>query len=131
LVLGRDSNVTLKKPTRNGVSYFSYGRTYYKPSSIRFYGRWHIDTSSSFLWRETQDIHGLVEISRLSRLPLHETSRATIGKCLTSFHLYNATKKGILVPWKPTMSEYPKTLRELFIADRGGLLLEPEIGVHV
>ena len=130
LVLGRDSDVTLKKPTRNGVSYFSYGRTYYKPSSVRFYGRCHIDTSSSFLWRETQDIHGLVEISRLSRLPLHETSRATIGKCLTSFHLYNATKKGILVPWKPTMSEYPKTLRELFIADRGGLILEPEIGVH-
>jgi DNA polymerase-2 len=34
------------------------------------------------------------------------------------------------MPWKPTMSEYPKTLRELFIADRGGLILEPEIGVH-
>ena len=130
LVLSRDTTIPLRRQTKKGTSYFSYGKTYYKPSSIRLYGRLHIDISTSFLWRETQDIHGLVEISRLSRLPLHEVSRATIGKCLTSLHLYNATKKDILVPWKPVISEHLKSLRELFIADKGGIILEPEIGLH-
>jgi DNA polymerase-2 len=132
LSLNRDSDIPLlrKQVTKRGISYFSYGRTYYKPSSIRLYGRLHIDTSTSFVWRETQDVHGLVEISRLSRLPLHEASRATIGKCLTSLHLYNATKNDILIPWKPIISEHIKSIRKLFIADRGGLILEPEIGLH-
>lgn len=132
LSLNRDSDIPLlrKQATKRGISYFSYGRTYYKPSNIRLYGRLHIDTSTSFLWRETQDVHGLIEISRLSRLPLHEVSRATIGKCLTSLHLYNATKNDILIPWKPTISEHIKSIRELFIADRGGLILEPKIGLH-
>lgn len=130
LILGRDLTIPLRGQTKKGTSYFSYGRTYYKPASIRLYGRLHIDINTSFLWRETQDIHGLVEISRLSRLPLHEVSRATIGKCLTSLHLYNATKKDILVPWKPVISEHLKSLKELFIADRGGMILEPEIGLH-
>ncbi|MGZ5470942.1 MAG: hypothetical protein ACXWE0_04655 [Nitrososphaeraceae archaeon] len=45
-------------------------------------------------------------------------------------HLYNATKKEILIPWKPILNEHPKNLLELFLADRGGLILEPEIGLH-
>ena len=66
----------------------------------------------------------------MCRIPLHEASRASIGKCLTSLHLYNATKKEILIPWKPILNEHPKNLLELFLADRGGLILEPEIGLH-
>ena len=34
------------------------------------------------------------------------------------------------VPWKPVIAEHFKTLRELSIADRGGLIYEPEVGVH-
>ncbi|HEY7080567.1 MAG TPA: DNA polymerase domain-containing protein, partial [Nitrososphaeraceae archaeon] len=38
--------------------------------------------------------------------------------------------KGILIPWKPFIAEHFKNLSELFIADRGGFIFEPKIGVH-
>jgi DNA polymerase-2 len=130
LCLSRDNNRPLTNPKRKGNSFVSYGRTYFKPSTIKLFGRIHIDKSNSFTIRTGSDLEGLFEISRLCRIPLHEASRASIGRCLTSLHLYNATKKDLLIPWKPLLNEYPKNMMELFLADRGGLILEPEIGVH-
>jgi DNA polymerase-2 len=129
LNLSRD-NIPLTSPKRKRNSFFSYGRTYFKPSTIKLFGRIHIDKSNSFTIRTGSDLEGLFEISRLCRIPLHEASRASIGKCLTSLHLYNATKKDILIPWKPILNEHPKNLLELFLADRGGMILEPEMGLH-
>ncbi|MGZ5549761.1 MAG: DNA polymerase domain-containing protein [Nitrososphaeraceae archaeon] len=130
LCLSRDNNISLTKPERKGNSFFSYGRTYFRPSTIKLFGRIHIDKSNTFTIRTGSDLEGLFEISRLCRIPLHEASRASIGRCLTSLHLYNATKKGLLIPWKPILFEHPKNMLELFLADRGGLILEPEIGLH-
>jgi len=130
LCLSRDNNIPLTSPKIKGNSFVSYGRTYFKPSTIKLFGRIHIDKSNSFTIRTGSDLEGLFEISRLCRIPLHEASRASIGRCLTSLHLYNATKKGLLIPWKPLLNEHPKNMMELFIADRGGLILEPQIGIH-
>ena len=130
LCLSRENNISLTKPERKGNSFFSYGRTYFRPSTIKLFGRIHIDKSNTFTIRTGSDLEGLFEISRLCRIPLHEASRASIGRCLTSLHLYNATKKGLLIPWKPILFEHPKNMLELFLADRGGLILEPEIGLH-
>jgi DNA polymerase, archaea type len=131
LSLSRDP-IILQSPTKVGTSYFSYGRVYFKPSTIRLYGRIHFDQSNSFeLSNETGGgLHGLYEISRICRLPLHTAARASIGKCLSSLQCYYATRKGILIPWKPVIAEHFKTLQELSIADRGGLIYEPEVGVH-
>jgi DNA polymerase, archaea type len=63
-------------------------------------------------------------------MPLHTAARASIGKCLSSLQFYYATKKEILIPWKPILAEQFKTYDELLAADRGGLIFEPEIGVH-
>jgi DNA polymerase-2 len=63
-------------------------------------------------------------------MPLHTAARASIGKCLSSLQFYYATKKEILIPWKPILAEQFKTYDELLGADRGGLIFEPEIGVH-
>ena len=130
LCLSRDNNKPLTNPKRKGNSFVSYGRTYFKPSTIKLFGRIHIDKSNSFTIRTGSDLEGLFEISRLCRMPLHEASRASIGRCLTSLHLYNATKKDLLIPWKPLLNEHPKNMIQLFLADRGGLILEPQIGVH-
>jgi len=35
LCLGRDNNISLRKPERKGNSFFSYGRTYFRPSTIK------------------------------------------------------------------------------------------------
>ncbi len=129
LVLGREK-VPLQKPKQAGTSFFSYGRMYFKPTTIKLFGRIHIDCKSCFIWNEENDLHGIYEISRVCRMPLQTASRASIGKCMSSLQFYNATKRGLLIPWKPTMAEAFKPRNELLIGDRGGLIFEPEIGVY-
>jgi DNA polymerase, archaea type len=127
LALGREKTA-LKKPGREGTSYFSYGRIHFKPSAVKLQGRIHIDTTNSFTVDET-GLQGLYEVARICRLPLHTASRASIGKCLSSLQFYHATKSDVLIPWKPTVAEHFKTYGELLIADRGGFIFEPRIGV--
>ena len=129
LILGREK-VPLQKPRREGTSFFSYGRMYFKPSAIKLFGRIHIDTKSCFIWNEENDLHGLYEIARVCRMPMQITARASIGKCMSSLQFYNAAKRELLVPWKPVMAEAFKPRNELLIGDRGGLIFEPEVGVY-
>jgi DNA polymerase-2 len=128
LELGREKN-GLIKPSKQGTSYFSYGKIFFKPSTVKLQGRIHIDTDNSFIMAES-GLQGLYELSRICRMPLHTASRASIGKCMSSLQFYHADQKNVLIPWKPTLSEHIKTLEELLIADRGGMILEPRIGVH-
>jgi len=128
LCLSRES-VPLKKPTREGMSYFSYGRVHFRPTAVSLLGRIHIDKSNTFVYNES-GLQGLYEIARLCRMPLHTTARASIGKCLSSLQFYYATQKGILIPWKPVIAEHFKRLGDLLIADRGGFIFEPKIGAH-
>lgn len=129
LVLGREK-VPLQKPKQAGTSFFSYGRIYFKPTAIKLLGRIHIDCKSCFIWNEENDLHGIYEIARVCRMPMQTASRASIGRCMSSLQFYNATKRGLLIPWKPVMAEAFKPRNELLIGDRGGLIFEPEVGVY-
>ncbi len=129
LCLSRDRSVPLVRSAKEGTSYFSYGRIHFKPSAARLHGRVHLDTQNSFIWDEA-GLAGLYEVARVCRMPLHTASRASIGKCMSSLQFYHATKNGILIPWKPMIAEHFKTYQELLVADRGGFIFEPEIGVH-
>jgi len=128
LVLDRDG-ISMKLPSKGGTSYFSYGRIHYKPSAIKFCGRVHIDINTSFAYSEA-GFDGLFELSRICRMPLHTSSRASIGKALSSLQFYHASKIDLLVPWKPTLVEHFKDRNELLMADRGGFIFEPKVGVH-
>ena len=130
LVFGREPNHPLFEPKQKGTSYFAYGQIHYKPTAVKLLGRIHIDISNCFIWEHEQSIQGLYEIARTCRLPLQTAARASIGKCMSSVQFYNATQRELLIPWKPTVSEIFKTSKKLFIGDRGGLILEPIIGVH-
>lgn len=116
-------------PSYQGNTYSQYGKIFYKPAKIELLGRVHLDSDNSFVFRET-GMHGFYEIARVCRMPLHVAFRASIGKCLTSLQCYHATKDDILTPWHPDVAEHPKTLEDLLIADRGGLYLVPELGLH-
>ncbi len=130
LVFGREPNHPILKPKHKGNSYFSYGQIHFKPTSVKLLGRIHIDKSNCFIWKHEKSIHGLYEIARTCRLPLQTAARASIGKCMSSVQFYNATQRNLLIPWKPTVSEIFKTRMNLFLGDRGGLILEPRIGVY-
>ncbi len=128
LMLSRDQ-IPLSMPARKGITYFSYGRIHYRAASIMLYGRIHVDASNSLIHNPSA-LHGLYELARVCRLPLHTVSRSTIGRALTSMQFYLAHKRGLLVPWKPSHLEKVKTIKELVVADRGGLIIEPRVGVH-
>lgn len=128
LIIDRDGTV-LEAPAKKGSSYFSYGKILFKPSAMKLRGRIHLDTTSSFVCRES-GLDGFYEVSRVCRLPLHTASRASIGKALSSLQFYHATKEGMLIPWKPVLAESFKSRAELLVADRGGFIFEPELGVH-
>jgi len=128
LILDRDGKV-MKLPSKAGTSYFSYGWIHYKPSAMKLCGRVHIDINTSFAYSEA-GFEGLFELSRICRMPMHTSSRASIGKALSSLQFYHASKIGLLVPWKPTLVESFKDRNELLMADRGGFIFEPKVGVH-
>jgi DNA polymerase-2 len=128
LLMSREK-IKLAIPSYEGTSYLSYGKVYFKPATITLLGRIHLDSHNSFVWKES-GMHGFYEVARVCRMPLHAAFRASIGKCLSSLQFYFAAKNDILIPWKPDEAEHFKTLEELLLADRGGLILVPEIGVH-
>ena len=128
LILDRDRSAT-RLPPKEGTSYFSYGRIHYKPSAVKLRGRVHIDVNTSFAYSEA-GFEGLFELSRICRMPLHTSSRASIGKALSSLQFYHAYKIGLLVPWKPTLAERFKDRDELLMADRGGFIFEPRLGAY-
>src|SRR6267143_2945465 len=127
LVLDRDGTV-LKIPSKGGTSYFSYGRIHYKPSAMKLYGRLHIDVNASFAYTEA-GFEGLFELSRICRMPIQTASRASIGKALSSLQFYHASKMDLLVPWKPIIAEKFKDRWTLMVADRGGFIFEPRVGL--
>ena len=128
LIFGREPGYPILQSKRKANSYFSYGQVHFKPTAVKFLGRIHIDQSNCFIWENEQSIHGLYEIARTCRLPMQTAARAFIGKCMSSVQFYTATRRDLLIPWKPIVSEIFKTRMDLFIGDRGGLILEPRIG---
>ena len=128
LVLGRE-DVPLKVKKRRGITFFSYGRVYFKAPTRRLYGRIHIDEKNTFIYSAC-GLDGLIEVSRTCRVPLHRAARASIGTIMSSLQLYQATKDDILIPWKKREPETFKSAWELLVADRGGFIFEPRLGIH-
>lgn len=128
LKLGRDHQ-PLQSANRTGNSYFSYGKVLYRPPTHRLFGRIHLDESNTFIFEEC-GLEGLIEVARVCRMPLHTALRASIGKCMSSLQFYQATKDGLLIPWKATLAEKFKDAWELLVADRGGFVFEPRLGVY-
>ncbi len=125
LQLGREKDVL---PERSGKSYFSYGRISYKPRGYLLSGRLHLD-KSIFLFREG-GLLGLIDLTRITGIPLQELSRLSPGSAVTALQVNQALRDGVLVPWKRNLVEYWKTAMELLIADRGALVIEPRVGLH-
>jgi DNA polymerase elongation subunit (family B) len=127
-VLSRDSTPFDQK-TAGGKTYLSYGRTFYRAGTVRLYGRIHVDENNTFIMREA-DFDGLIEIARTCRVPLHTAARFSIGSSMSSIQFYQAIKDDILLPRNKKIPEAFKSAMELLIADRGGLIFEPRLGVQ-
>ena len=109
-------------------TYFSYGRTLYRPSAYIPAGRILIDTES-FNYREG-GLKGILLASRLACIPANYASRFTPGTLISSYEVYEALKRGIAVPFRKRDAENARSLEELKIADRGGMVFQPKPGVY-
>jgi len=127
-ILSRD-NVTFVPKVAQGRTFFSYGRTFYKASTIRLYGRIHIDESNTFILSEAE-FEGLIEVARTCRVPLHTASRSSIGSSMSSLQFYQAIKGDVLIPRNKSIPEAFKSAYELLVGDRGGVVYEPQVGIH-
>jgi DNA polymerase elongation subunit (family B) len=128
LALGRD-HAPLRVFEVTGRSYFSYGRIYYRSTAARLMGRLHLDYSNSFIDTDC-GLEGLIEVARTCIIPLQRASRSTIGTSMSSLQIYHAIKRGIMIPWNKSQPEDFKDGNRLLLADRGGFIYEPKLGIH-
>jgi DNA polymerase-2 len=115
--------------TSRGKSFFTYGRIVYKPPGHKLRGRVHIDREASFTFRES-GLHGLIELSRLSMIPLQDLSRLSPGSAISAMQVNEAVRTGHAILWKKNRPEDFKTAGVLIVSDRGGFIYEPRVGVH-
>jgi len=127
-ILSRDPVHFTTKPG-HGRTFFSYGRTFYKAPTTRLFGRVHVDERNTFILNES-GFDGLFEIARTCRVPLHTAARSSIGSSMSSLQIYEAVKSDVLIPRNKSVPEAFKTAYELLVADRGGFVYEPEVGLH-
>ena len=127
-ILSRD-NIPLSPKHKKGRTYFSYGRTFYRAPTQRFYGRIHIDENNTFILRES-GFDGLIEIARSCRVPLHRAARSSIGTSMSSLQCYQAVRDGFLISRNKTVGESFKSAVQLLVGDRGGFVYEPKMGIH-
>jgi DNA polymerase-2 len=111
-----------------GLSYFSYGRTYYRAPAHIFFGRWHIDRRNSFIYGES-GMEGVIELARLAKIPVQRMARTSPGTAITSMQLDRAFQDNILIPWRKGEPERFKTAWDLLVADKGGLVFQPKLGI--
>ena len=122
-------------PERGGIrrarerSYFSYGRVVFRAAAHTLTGRWHVDARNSFLFGET-GLPGLIELCRLSGLPLQRMARSSPGTAISAMQVAAALSRGILVPYKKREPEGFKTGDGLVATDKGGLTYLPRPGLH-
>jgi DNA polymerase II len=110
-------------------SYVSYGRVIFCAAPHTLSGRWHVDARNSFLFGET-GLPGLVELSRLSGIPLQRVARTSPGTAISAMQVATALKGEILVPYKKREPEAFKTGMDLVVTDKGGLTYLPRPGAH-
>ncbi len=110
-------------------SYWTYGQVIHRDGAFMLAGRWHMDAENSFIMGES-DIEGVIELARLTQLPMQKQSRAAIGTGLASMQMSYAYRNNILIPAEKKEGEDFKTADELLLSDRGGLIFMPELGYH-
>jgi len=71
----------------------------------------------------------VVELARLSKIPVQRMARTSPGTAITSMQLDRAFQEGILIPWRKGEPERFKTAWDLLVADKGGLVFQPKLGI--
>lgn len=130
LRLDRDTTPTARSIRAGGRSaghsFMTYGSWIYRAQSLPLFGRWHIDSGNTFVYKEA-DLAGTIELARLSRMPVQRMARASTGMALTAIETEVALEMNYLVPWQKSAVEEARTFYQLVRVDKGGLIFAPDI----
>ena len=74
-------------------------------------------------------MEGVIELARLAKIPVQRMARTSPGTAITSMQLDRAFQDGILIPWRKGEPEQFKTAWDLLVADKGGLVFQPKLGI--
>lgn len=113
---------------KRGKSYFSYGHIVRRAPAYYFHGRWHLN-ANWFMFSEG-NLNGLMEFSRTTGVLPQKAARTSPGSGVSNLQVLEAYRQGYLVPYKKNQTELFKSGMELYAADRGGMILEPKVGLH-
>ena len=76
----------------------------------------------------------LIVISRIARMPIDDISRMGVSQWIRSLLYYEHRKNGILIPRRQELdNKSSNIINEAIIRDkkfRGGLVVEPQVGIH-
>jgi len=127
LHLNRTSSQSVQR--RKAFSYHTYGRVLHRGQQVHLIGRWHIDQTNAVMYGE-YELAGILEQARITGLPVQEVARKSPGAGITAMQMITAMRKGILVPYHKSQVESFKSPAQLIASDRGGLVGQPQIGIH-
>ncbi|HSR21453.1 MAG TPA: DNA polymerase domain-containing protein [Anaerolineales bacterium] len=126
LDLNRDTSMPVLR--RKEVSFFNYGRAHYRGQQVHLRGRWHIDYRNGMTFTD-YGLTGAIEETRMTGLPVQEAARRSPGAGIAALQTITAMRQGILIPYQHQKGELPKSYNQMVKSDRGGLILQPPVGV--
>jgi DNA polymerase II len=110
-------------------STFTYGLVLYRGEQTYLFGRWHIDTANAPMFQECA-LAGVLEQTAVSGMPVQAMARRSPGAGITAMQMISALRREVLVPVTKQQAERYKSARALLRADRGGLVFQPQVGLH-
>ena len=128
LQLNRDGT----RPVRwqKETTYFSYGHIIYRPEEAHLFGRCHVDRKSSMMWSD-YSLAGTLEMARVTTLPIEKAARVSPGQGISAMQVITALEKDVLVPYQKRQVEEFKSGWQLIQSDRGGMIYQPKVGLHM
>lgn len=111
------------------ISFHNYGRAHHRGEQVHLAGRWHIDDQNCMTFGD-YGLLGAIEQARVTGLPVQEIARRSPGAGIAAMQTLTALRRGMLVPYQQQKGEVTKTYDQLFVADRGGLVFEPLLGIY-
>jgi DNA polymerase-2 len=128
LQLNRDAT----RPVRwqKETTYFSYGHIIYRPEEAHLFGRCHVDRKSSMMWSD-YSLAGTLEMARVTTLPIEKAARVSPGQGISAMQVITALEKNVLVPYQKRQVEEFKSGMQLIQSDRGGMVYQPKVGLHL
>ncbi len=114
---------------KKASSYFTYGMVLHRGEQTYLYGRYHIDVKNALLFNE-YDVSGVLEQAQVTGMPVQEMARRSPGAGITAMQMITALRRDVMVPYTKQQAEYYKSARTLLRSDKGGLVFQPQVGLH-